>query len=79
MGSSMGRGHADLDTSQPGVRQVQAWIRARANLVVQLQDSTTITGIPRWIDLDFIALQQEIGDELVLISRSAIALMRALV
>ena len=75
----MGRGHADLDTSQPGVRQVQAWIRNRANLVVQLQDSTTITGIPRWIDLDFIALQQEIGDELVLISRSAIALMRALV
>ena len=79
MGSSSGRRPTDLDTSQPGVRQIQAWIRSRANLVVQLQDGTALTGTPRWIDVDFIALQQDLGDELVLISRAAIALIRALV
>ena len=79
MGSSSGRRPTDLDTSQPGVRQIQAWIRSRANLVVQLQDGAALTGTPRWIDTEFIALQQDLGDELVLISRSAIALIRALV
>ena len=79
MGSSSGRRPTDLDTSQPGVRQIQARICSRANLVVQLQDGTALTGTPRWIDVDFIALQQDLGDELVLISRPAIALIRALV
>ena len=79
MGSSTGLGPSDLDTSQPGVRQIQAWIRNRVNLAVQLQDGTALTGTPRWIDGDFIALQPEFSEELVLISRSAIALLRALV
>jgi host factor-I protein len=78
MGSSTGRRPNDLDTSQPGVRQIQAWIRTRANLVVQLQDGTALTGTPRWLDLEFLALQQELGEELVLIARPAIALIRAL-
>jgi len=78
MGSSTGRRPIDLDTSQPGVRQIQAWIRSHANLVVQLQDGTALTGTPRWIDVEFLALQQELGEELVLISRPAIALIRAL-
>ncbi|MFM2158198.1 MAG: hypothetical protein RLZZ124_672 [Cyanobacteriota bacterium] len=78
MGSSTGRRTLELDTSQPGVRQIQAWIRNRANLVVQLQDSTQVSGIARWLDTEFIALQQELGDEMVLINRAAIALIRAL-
>ena len=78
MGSSSGRGLSDLDTSQPGVRQIQAWIRSHANLAIQLHDGSALNGNPRWIDAEFIALQQEAGADLVLISRSAIALIRAL-
>ena len=78
MGSSSGRRPADLDTAQPGVRQIQAWIRTRANLVVQLQDGSTVSGIPRWIDTTFLALQQDLGDDLILVNREAISLIRAL-
>jgi hypothetical protein len=79
MGSSSGRRPTDLDTSQPGVRQIQAWIRNGANLVVQLQDGTPVTGIARWVDTNFLAIQQNLGEELVLINRDAIGLIRALV
>jgi hypothetical protein len=79
MGSSSGRRPTDLDTSQPGVRQIQAWIRNRANLVVQLQDGTAVTGIARWVDISFLAIQPDLGEELVLINRDAIGLIRALV
>ena len=78
MGSSSGRRPTDLDTSQPGVRQIQSWIRNRANVVVQLLDGTAITGTPRWIDVNFLAIQQEFGDEVVLINRDAVGLIRAI-
>ncbi|MFM8260566.1 MAG: Hfq-related RNA-binding protein [Vulcanococcus sp.] len=79
MGSSTGPRPGELDTSQPGVRQIQAWIRSRTNLVIQLHDGSSTSGIPRWIDASFLALQQDLGAELVLVSREAIALIRALV
>jgi hypothetical protein len=79
MGSSTGPRPGELDTSQPGVRQIQAWIRNRTNLVIQLRDGSSASGIPRWIDGSFVALQQEFGSELVLVSREAITLIRALV
>jgi host factor-I protein len=79
MGSSSGRRPADLDTSQPGVRQIQSWIRTRANLVVQLQDGSTVSGIPRWIDSTFLALQQDLGEDVLLVNREAIGLIRVLV
>lgn len=79
MGSSTGPRPGELDTSQPGVRQIQTWIRNRTNLVVQLRDGSSASGTPRWVDASFLALQQELGTELVLVSREAIALIRALV
>jgi host factor-I protein len=79
MGSSSGRRPADLDTSQPGVRQIQSWIRTRANLVVQLRDGSTVSGIPRWIDSTFLALQQDLGEDVLLVNREAIGLIRVLV
>jgi host factor-I protein len=79
MGSSMGRRGPDLDTSQPGVRQLQGWIRGHTNLVVQLLEGTSVNGIPRWVDVDYLALQPQGATELVLINRSAIALIRPLV
>ena len=48
-------------------------------MLFRSQDGAALTGTSRWIDTEFIALQQDLGEELVLISRSAIALIRALV
>ena len=79
MGSSTGWRPTDLDTSQPGIRQIQAWIRSRVNLVVQLRDGSTVAGIPRWVDTSFLALEQAQSEELVLVNRDAIAVIRALV
>ena len=79
MGSSMeGRAHG-FDTSQPGIRQLQSWIRARANLAVQLIEGSTVSGVPRWVDLDYLALQPEHGGEVVLVNRQAIAMIRVLI
>ena len=79
MGSGMDNRAAQFDTSQPGIRQLQSWIRSRSNLAVQLLDGTNLTGIPRWVDADFVALEPAHGGELVLVNRQAIALLRALV
>ena len=79
MGSGMDNRAAQFDTSQPGIRQLQSWIRSRSNLAVQLLDGTSLTGIPRWVDADFVALEPANGGELVLVNRQAIALLRALV
>ncbi len=78
MGSSMENRAAPFDTSQPGIRQLQSWIRSRTNLAVQLLDGTTLTGVPRWVDADYLALEPCSGGELVLVNRVAIALLRAL-
>ena len=78
MGSSSGRRPTDLDTSQPGIRQIQAWIRNRTDLMVQLQDGTPVSGIARWVDGTFLAVEQTITGELVLVNRDAIGLIRAL-
>jgi host factor-I protein len=79
MGSSMeGRGSA-FDTSQPGIRQLQNWIRQRCCLAVQLCDGSSVSGIPRWVDPDYLALEPSTGGELLLVNRAAIALIRPLV
>jgi host factor-I protein len=70
---------AQFDTSQPGIRQLQSWIRSRTNLVVQLMEGTSVTGVPRWVDGEYLALEPAGAEELVLVSRQAIALIRALV
>lgn len=79
MGSSTGRRPSDLDTSQPGVRLIQSWIRSQTNLALQLLDGTSISGVPRWIDSDYVALQSDAASDLMLVNRHAIALIRPLV
>jgi hypothetical protein len=78
MGSSMENRAAPFDTSQPGIRQLQSWIRSRSNLAVQLLDGTNLTGVPRWVDADYLALDPSSGGEVVLVNRHAIALLRSL-
>ena len=79
MSSSTLRRPTDLDTSQPGVRLIQSWIRSRTNLALQLMDGTSISGVPRWIDSDYLGLQSEAATDLMLVNRDAIALIRPLV
>jgi host factor-I protein len=78
MGNLFERRGQELDTSQPGIRQIQAWIRSRALLSVQLLDGTRLEGLVRWVDCDYLALQPEQDSEPVLLNRQAIALLRAL-
>ena len=79
MGSSMEGRASAFDTSQPGIRQIQNWIRQRSSLAVQLIDGSAVNGIPRWVDPDYLALEPATGGDLVLINRAAIALIRSLV
>ena len=46
MGSSRDGRPGDLDTSQPGVRQIQAWIRAELPLALQLSNGSNMSGRP---------------------------------
>ena len=41
-------------------------------------DGSSITGIPRWVDLEYLALEPEPGGEVLLVARQAIALIRPL-
>ena len=78
MGSSPDRRSADLDTSQPGVRQIHAWIRAELALSLQLSNGNNLSGRPLWIDPCFLAVEPEPGASPVLINRDAIVLLRSL-
>jgi hypothetical protein len=66
------------DTSQPGVRQIQAWIRAELPLSLQLSNGSNLSGRPLWIDPCFLAVEPEPGASPVLINRDAIVLLRSL-
>ena len=79
MGSSMERHPPGFDPSQPGVRQLQHWIRHGTSLGIELLSGGTLTGLPRWVDADFLALQTDASSEPVLLSRRAIAVIRALI
>ncbi|UPH90476.1 hypothetical protein [Synechococcus sp. NB0720_010] len=78
MGSSREWRPGDLDTSQPGVRQIQAWIREQLPLSVQLLNGSSVTGRPLWVDACFLALESEPGTHSLLINRDAIAMLRPL-
>ncbi|MFZ9148059.1 MAG: Hfq-related RNA-binding protein [Vulcanococcus sp.] len=82
MGTSLETRPGDLDTSLPGVRLIQSWIRAQILVSVQLVEGTSLSGIPAWLDSDYLALHGESGSgsssDLVLINRAAIALLRPL-
>ena len=78
MGSSMENRGSQFDTSQPGIRLLQSWIRSRTNLAVQLLDGSSVNGIPRCVDGEYLALEPEAGGELLLVARQAMALIRPL-
>ena len=75
MGSSTERRSGDLDTTQPGIRQIHTWIREQAAIRIELLNGATVCGRLRWVDLQFLAVEPGSGEPLILISREAIALI----
>ncbi len=52
MGSSTDNRAPQFDTSQPGIRQFQSWIREHTPLAIQLLDGSGVNGVPRWVDAE---------------------------
>ena len=67
-----------LDTSLPSVRHVQELIRNRTPIRISLQGGHEVEGTIKWQDPQFLALRQDAGRPLALISRDAIVVLRAL-
>lgn len=67
-----------LDTSLPGVRQLQNWIRLKTAVRVQLTDGTKLDGLLDWQDVEFLALRLPNDADPVLIQRQSVAVIRSL-
>lgn len=67
-----------LDTSLPSVRHVQELIRNRTPVRIALLGGQEMEGTIKWQDNQFLALRQEAGMPLALLSRDAIVVLRAL-
>ncbi len=67
-----------LDPSLPGVRLLQAWIREKLQLSMELIDGRRFDGILRWQDSEFFALERTDSNQPTLINRKAVALIRQL-
>lgn len=68
-----------LDTSLPSVRHVQELIRNRTPVRVALLGGQEMEGTIKWQDNQFLALRQEAGMPLALVSRDAVVVLRALI
>jgi len=68
-----------LDTSLPSVRHVQELIRNRTMVSVFMAGGQELEGTIKWQDTDFLALRQDTSLPLVLLNRSSICVLRALV
>lgn len=78
MGSAFDRTAASLDTSMPGVRQLQAWIRSKQVLGLQLSGGSQLEGSLIWQDLEFYAIRQGPDAAPVLVRRDCVAVLRPL-
>ena len=68
-----------LDTSLPSVRHVQELIRNRTPVRIALLGGQEMEGTIKWQDNQFLALRQEAGMPLALVSRDAVVVLRALI
>ena len=78
MGSAFDRTAASLDTSMPGVRQLQAWIRSKQVLGLQLTGGSQLEGSLVWQDLEFYAVRQDPEAPPVRVRRDCVAILRCL-
>ncbi|MEB3303090.1 MAG: hypothetical protein VKK99_00690 [Cyanobacteriota bacterium] len=69
---------ARLDTSLPSVRHIQELIRTRTVVNVSLVGGQEVEGVIKWQDMHFLALRQSANQPLMMVNRTAITLLRAL-
>ena len=77
MGTAFDRTAASLDTSMPGVRQLQAWIRSKQLLSLQVSGGSQLEGTLIWQDLEFYAIRQDPEAQPLLVRRDCVAVLRA--
>ncbi len=78
MGTPFDRTTANLDTSMPGVRQLQIWIRSKQLLSLQLGGGTQLEGSLVWQDLEFYAIREAPEAAPILVRRDCVAVLRPL-
>ena len=69
---------SSFDPSLPSIRLLMTWIRERKILSLELTDGRRLIGVLIWQDQQCLALQPSDSDDPVLISRSAMLLVRPL-
>ena len=67
-----------LNTSLPGVRLLQQWIRKKAPVSLSLINTERLDGEILWQDSEFIALQPSAQKGPVLVNRQQISTIRPL-
>jgi sRNA-binding regulator protein Hfq len=70
---------AGFDTSQPGIRTLQGWVKSSNPVSVQLVDGTKLEGQLCWVDADFVGVMPAYEKQPILVSRTALAVIRVLV
>ena len=78
MGTAFNRTTTSLDTSMPGVRQLQAWIRSKQAISLQLNGGSQLEGLLVWQDPEFYAIRQDPEAPLLLVRREGVILLRPL-
>ena len=76
MGTAFDRTATSLDTSMPGVRQLQAWTRSKQLLSLQLTSGSQLEGTLAWQDLEFYAIRQAPEQPIVLVRRDCVVVLR---
>jgi len=77
MQSFFERRPSTLDTTQPGIRHIQALIRNRTPVSVVVHGNTELEGTIQWQDMSYLAIGQE-GRPVTLVNRGAVITLRAL-
>ena len=67
-----------LDSSLPGVRLLQSWIRERCPLSIEVLGAERVEGRLVWQDPEFLAIERSPATRPTLISRRQISVIRAL-
>jgi host factor-I protein len=78
MNSAFDRRAPSLDTTQPGIRQIQDWIRHATPVRLMLNNGHELEGQLRWQDLRYLALVAGESQPLTLLNRESVALIRPL-
>ena len=67
-----------LDTSSPSVRHMHDLIRHSSPVHIELEGGQILQGTIRWLDQDFLAIQQDLDLPLLMVNRTKVVLLRLL-